>query len=86
MQLGYLPRMSIVHTSEARISVPGLEFRPLDTTYLVGRETVLIGRRSEMVPWRQRLFAGMSLNAQAATRYFTLPPNRVVELGSQIEP
>jgi len=68
-----------------RIKAPGLEFRPLETTYFVGRETVLTGGRSGIAPWRKRLFAGMSHNALAATSYFNLPPNRVVELGSQIE-
>jgi KUP system potassium uptake protein len=68
-----------------RIVAPGLEFRPLDTTYFVGRETVLTGGRSGIAPWRKRLFAGMSHNALAATSYVNLPPPRVVELGSQIE-
>jgi KUP system potassium uptake protein len=38
-----------------------------------------------MARWRERLFAVMSRNARPATAYFRLPPNRVVELGAQIE-
>lgn len=38
-----------------------------------------------MVLWREALFAWMSRNARPATSYFQIPPNRVVELGSQIE-
>ena len=33
----------------------------------------------------ERIFAFMSRNAQPATEFFNLPPNRVVELGAQIE-
>jgi KUP system potassium uptake protein len=38
-----------------------------------------------MAHWRKRLFALMARNAQPATDFFGLPPNRVVELGAQIE-
>jgi KUP system potassium uptake protein len=38
-----------------------------------------------MAKWRKRLFAFMARNARSATQYFGIPPNRVVELGTQIE-
>jgi KUP system potassium uptake protein len=38
-----------------------------------------------MARWRKRLFIVMSRNAQSATAFFGLPPNRVVELGAQIQ-
>jgi KUP system potassium uptake protein len=38
-----------------------------------------------MARWRKALFAFLSRNARPATSYFRLPPNRVVELGTQIE-
>jgi KUP system potassium uptake protein len=41
------------------------------------------GRR--MGRWRKKLFVLMTRNAQSATAYFNLPPNRVVELGAQIQ-
>jgi len=69
----------------ARLDVPGLEFPPMETTYFLGKETVLAGGRRGMAPWRERLFAMMSRNARDATTFFRLPPNRVVELGSRIE-
>ena len=69
----------------------GIAARPLDTSYYLGREQ-LIPRRG---PWkkgglsmsifRKKLFAVMSRNARSATEYFQLPPNRVVELGTQME-
>ena len=69
----------------------GIAARPLDTSYYLGRER-LIPRRG---PWkkgglsmnivRKKIFGIMSRNARSATEYFQLPPNRVVELGTQIE-
>jgi KUP system potassium uptake protein len=38
-----------------------------------------------MPRWRKKLFALMARNAQSATAFFQLPPNRVVELGAQIQ-
>ena len=56
-----------------------------DLSYYLGRETVLSGGRAPMARWRKALFAFLSRNARPATQFFHLPPNRVVELGSQIE-
>jgi KUP system potassium uptake protein len=70
-----------------------------NTTFYLGRETLIAiptpkrktggdgtppeGRR--MGRWRKKLFILMTRNAQSATAYFGLPPNRVVELGAQIQ-
>ena len=69
----------------------GVAARPLDTSYYLGREQLIPTRG----PWkkhgrsmwifRKHLFAFMSRNARSATQYFQLPPNRVVELGTQLE-
>jgi KUP system potassium uptake protein len=56
-----------------------------DTTYFLGRETIIASRRPGMAPWRERLFAIMSRNSTTATAYFGIPPHQVVELGEQIE-
>jgi KUP system potassium uptake protein len=63
----------------------------IDTSYYLGRER-LIPRRGawkkqglSMNIARKKLFAVMARNARGATEYFQLPPNRVVELGTQIE-
>jgi KUP system potassium uptake protein len=67
------------------LDVPGLAFPPASTSYYLGKETVLATSRPGMAAWREHLFATMSRNAQPATIYFNLPPNRVVELGAQVE-
>jgi KUP system potassium uptake protein len=63
----------------------GLRIVEADTSYYLGRETLLTTGRSQMSRWRKALFAYMSRNARPATAYFGIPPNRVVELGTQIE-
>ena len=57
-----------------------------DTTFYLGRER-LIPRRDNggMMGWRKKLFVLMSRNARSATEFFNIPPNRVVELGTQLE-
>ncbi|MCM8594832.1 MAG: potassium transporter Kup [Candidatus Accumulibacter sp.] len=62
----------------------GLEVDMMDTTFFIGRETLIPTLGSGMVYWRAVVFAGMFRNAGSATAYFKLPSNRVVELGSQV--
>jgi KUP system potassium uptake protein len=63
----------------------GIKARRMDTTYYLGREQLIPTGSAGMARWRKRLFAIMSKNARSATQFFGIPPNRVVELGAQIE-
>jgi KUP system potassium uptake protein len=56
-----------------------------DTTYFLGRETLIVTELPGMAMWRERLFVLMTRNAVRATAFFRLPPERVVELGVQVE-
>ena len=56
-----------------------------DVTFFLGRETIVVGRRPGMAAWREKLFVLMARNAVRATAFFRLPPERVVELGVQVE-
>jgi KUP system potassium uptake protein len=69
----------------AGIRPEGLDLSPARTTFFLGRETLIASKRPGMAIWREKLFAFMSRNARTATSFFGLPPNRVVELGAQIE-
>lgn len=70
----------------SKIEHPVFNFKPEETTYFLGRETIIsTKRKSGMARWREKLFAVLSKNAQSATAFFGIPPERVVELGSQIE-
>ena len=82
---GYMEDVDIPALME-RATALGLQAPPMDTTYFLGRETLIVTkRRSGMTMWREKLFASMMRNAETAARFFRLPPNRVVELGAQIE-
>jgi len=63
----------------------GLELDDEDVTYFLGRETLIVSRVPGMAMWRERLFVLMARNAGRATAFFRLPPERVVELGVQVE-
>jgi KUP system potassium uptake protein len=69
----------------ARKLAPELRLEPMNCSYFLGRETLLTGGPSKMARWRKRLFIIMSRNAQTASAFFGLPPNRVVEMGAQIQ-
>ena len=68
-----------------RMHGPGLTYDRTDTTYFLGRETIIASRRHGMALWREKLFSIIAHNATSATAYFCLPPDRVVEMGEQIE-
>jgi KUP system potassium uptake protein len=69
----------------ARVRLPGLQLDMHQVSYFLSRETLLATAHPGMWIWREKLFAWMTRNARPATSYFNLPPNRVVELGMQVE-
>jgi KUP system potassium uptake protein len=69
----------------AEAAARGVSLPPMETSYYLGRERLVLTGRAKMSRWRKRLFALMSRNARSATEFFQIPPNRVVELGAQIE-
>lgn len=73
-----------VPRSLARIRQPGLDFTA-DVSYFLGRETLLATPNPGMALWRESLFVWMSRNALSATQFFRIPPERVMEVGVQIE-
>ncbi len=64
---------------------PRLTFDLNQVSYFLGRETLRPTAKPGMSPWRERLFVWLSRNAQTATDFFNLPPDRVVEVGVQVE-
>ena len=63
----------------------GLFLDDEDVIYFLGRETLIATRTPGMALWREKLFVLMARNAGRATAFFRLPPERVVELGVQVE-
>jgi KUP system potassium uptake protein len=63
----------------------GLEFDIMQTSFFLGRETLIPSVQPEMALWREHLFVVMSRNAISATDFFKIPAGRVVELGTQVQ-
>ena len=74
-----------VPTALANGAARGLPLEMVKMTFFLGVETLLSTHREGMGRWREQLFAVMSRNAVRATSFFRIPPERVVELGMQIE-
>jgi len=78
----------------ARLAEHGLVLKMPETTFYLGRETIIpvkrhmsIGQwlRRRMPTWRKRVYIVLANNARPANAFFNLPPNRVVEMGAQIQ-
>jgi KUP system potassium uptake protein len=82
---GFMDLPDIPHELRGLILDHNLALDPDNATFFLGREHIMATEREGMMIWRERLFALMSRNAQPATRFFQLPRNRVVEIGSVIE-
>jgi KUP system potassium uptake protein len=62
-----------------------LDFNMMDTSFFVGRVTIVASQHSGFNAFRRQVFDFMHRNAQPATEFFRIPPNRVIELGGQVE-
>lgn len=67
------------------LKMHGLDIDPMRATYILSRNTLLASKYPGMALWREKLFVFLTRNASRPTEFFRLPPNRVVELGMQIE-
>ena len=62
----------------------GIELDPMTTSYFLSRATIVPTLGGGMMPWREKLYANMHRNAASAADFLSLPPNRVVELGTKV--
>jgi KUP system potassium uptake protein len=84
LRFGFMQDPDVPRALEG-VKIAGRKFDMMETTFFLGRETLIPKGALGMAIWRERLFALMSRNATSAMAFFRLPPNRVVELGAQIE-
>jgi KUP system potassium uptake protein len=63
----------------------GFSFDPEQTTYFARRTSVVSTGNAKMAGWRKRLYSMLARNSSDATRSFSLPPDRVVDFGAQVE-
>jgi len=85
LRLGFMDEANVLRAL-AQCRAGGLHFNLMETSFFIGREKLrLHSHRPAFWRWRDRLFILMSNNTLDATEFFRIPPNRVVELGGQIE-
>ncbi|MFV0315468.1 MAG: potassium transporter Kup [Microthrixaceae bacterium] len=81
---GYMEKPDVV-SAIGDLQVDGRTIDASDTTFFIGRETVIPTPQHTMATWRERLFAVQLRSAAPASRFFGLPSAQVVEVGSQVE-
>ena len=84
VRYGFMDRPDIPRALAA-CRAPGLEVDLMLTSFFLARETLIPSPRRKMSRVAERLFILLAAAALPATAYFRVPPNRVVELGTQVE-
>jgi KUP system potassium uptake protein len=84
LHFGFMEDPNIPANLEAMGNDP-IVFNPMQTSYFLGRETLIPTGQPGMAIWREHLFAWMMRNSSSASVFFNLPPNQVIELGAQVE-
>lgn len=85
IRVGFMETPDVPRALQALVARHKLGFSPAQITYYLGRETLLATSHGEMGQREEQLFAFLTKNSQNATRYFAIPPERVVEIGMQID-
>ncbi|WHU88831.1 low affinity potassium transporter Kup [Pantoea agglomerans] len=68
-----------------RCGLEGLNCRMMETSFFMSHESLIIGKRPWYLRLRGKLFLALQRNALRAPDQFEIPPNRVIELGTQVE-
>jgi KUP system potassium uptake protein len=85
LHFGFMQEMNVPEAL-AGIRCCGLPFKMMDTSFFLSRQTPLATKDIRgMALWREKLFAWMMRNAESPMEFFSLPANRVVEMGSQVK-
>jgi KUP system potassium uptake protein len=84
LHFGFMQDMNVPEALGA-IDRCGLPFKMMETSFFLSRQTPLTSTVHGMAIWREKLFAWMMRNAESPMEFFALPPNRVVEMGSQVK-
>jgi len=84
IKLGFLDPYDVEHIARLLGRYQDFELVPASTSFFFSRHTVRLGEVGQMAAWRKQLFAWMLRSAQPASEFFEIPPNRVIEIGTQI--
>lgn len=85
IRVGFMETADVPLGLKEAIRILDLPFSLDDVTYYLGRETLLATNRGSMGKRAERLFAFLTRNSQQATGFFGIPPERVVEIGMQVD-
>jgi KUP system potassium uptake protein len=83
VRYGFMEEPDAMHAL-ALLARHGLRFERDETTFFLGKSTIALAERRGLFTWRRRLFRWMQRNSPTAVEYFKLPPDRVIELGTQV--
>jgi KUP system potassium uptake protein len=83
-RFGYMEEPNI-ETVLRNTILDGLRLHAHEVTFFLSRETIVPSKIPSMARWRVQLFSFLARNSQSATAFFGLPPNRVIELGMQVQ-
>ena len=85
IHIGFMESPDVPRALREGIEKYALPFTLDDVTYYLGRETLLATNRGHMGQRAEKLFAFLTRNSQQATAFFGIPPERVVEIGMQVD-
>ncbi|QGH62048.1 low affinity potassium transporter Kup [Serratia proteamaculans] len=68
-----------------RCGLEGMNFTMNETSFFLSRDTLVLGPRPWYLRIRGRVFQMLQRNALRTPEQFQIPPNRVIELGAQVE-
>jgi KUP system potassium uptake protein len=85
IRFGYMEEPRVVPALEKAVKEASLPCDLREATYYVGRETILAGPGGKMGVFTESIFAFLQRNAVAADSSFGIPPEQVVEIGSQVD-
>ncbi len=63
----------------------GIDCPPMETSFFMGRDSLVIKKIPQMSIWRESLFVWMMQNAARSSDFFRVDPNHLVEIGTKIE-
>lgn len=86
IHFGFMDRPDIMQALKA-CEPKGLSFKIMETSFFLSREKIVpvATLKSDMPVWQENFFAYLARNSGTAIDHFNIPPNRVIELGTQIE-
>ena len=84
VRYGFMEDPDAMHVLKL-LGLRGLRLEINETTFFLGKSTIARAEHRGLFTWRREVFRWMQRNAPSAAAYFNLPPDRVIELGTQLK-